>query len=80
MFYFAVRYGSMDNISENFFADQKEELYQWSLSDPVDDFERNRNNEIYNLQQNRNPFVDCPELLDRIDIGNTTFPQYNERK
>jgi len=38
MFYFAIRYGSMNDISEGFFSEQKRDLYQWNLSDPVDDF------------------------------------------
>lgn len=38
----------------------------WHLEDPVDDFERNRNNVIYSYQQNRNPFIDHPELVERI--------------
>ena len=39
---------------------------QWHIEDPVDDFERNRNNVIYTHQNNRNPFIDHPELVERI--------------
>lgn len=41
-----------------------EDLYQWHLDDPVDDFERNRNNVIYSYQNNRNPYIDHPEWVE----------------
>ena len=33
-------------------------LLDWNKLDPVDNFERNRNEEIYKRQKNRNPFID----------------------
>jgi len=36
-------------------------LYQWHLEDPVNDFERRRNDVVFGYQGNRNPFVDHPE-------------------
>ncbi|TWX65294.1 ExeM/NucH family extracellular endonuclease [Colwellia demingiae] len=38
-------------------------LLTWSEDDPVDDFEVNRNNKIYEFQGNRNPFIDHPEWI-----------------
>jgi hypothetical protein len=32
--------------------------------DPVNDFEKTRNDRIYGIQNNRNPFIDHPELVD----------------
>lgn len=42
-------------------------MRQWHANDPVDEAEKNRNEEIYlNWQQNRNPFIDHPEWVDQI--------------
>jgi endonuclease I len=40
-------------------------LVKWHLQDPVDDFERNRNEVIYDYQGNRNPYIDHEELVCR---------------
>lgn len=47
-------------------------LLAWHAADPVDDFERNRNDVIYSYQGNRNPFIDHPEYVDYI--WNGTIP------
>ena len=41
-------------------------LLEWNAQDPVDAFERRRNQVIFNWQQNRNPFIDYPELANLI--------------
>lgn len=42
-------------------------LKEWSEQDPPDEFEKNRNNVIYeNYQGNRNPFIDNPDWVDSI--------------
>ncbi|MFC4654548.1 endonuclease [Rheinheimera marina] len=41
-------------------------LLQWHLQDPVDATETRRNNRIYELQQNRNPFIDNPQWAQSI--------------
>lgn len=41
-------------------------LYKWHLEDPVSEREIKRNNEAYNFQGNRNPFIDYPEYVDTI--------------
>lgn len=60
LFYFATRYGG--TISR----DQEQTLKRWHLLDPVDGEERERNEGIYELQNNRNPFIDFPELVEKI--------------
>lgn len=41
-------------------------LIAWHNLDPVDDFEKNRNDIIYSWQKNRNPFIDHPEYISSI--------------
>ena len=42
-------------------------LLEWHLEDPVDDWEENRNDIIYDdYQNNRNPFIDIPEFAELI--------------
>ena len=41
-------------------------LLKWHKEDPVDEFEMKRNNYIYSVQENRNPYIDHPELAEKI--------------
>jgi deoxyribonuclease-1 len=60
LFYFSVRYQIKITRQE------ETHLREWHLSDPVDDQERQRNEEIYAIQGNRNPFIDEPTAVDDI--------------
>lgn len=47
-------------------------LVEWHKADPVSDWERHRNNVIYNdYQHNRNPYIDHPEYANYIWGGET---------
>lgn len=61
LFYFSVAYRLP--ISDQ----QESALRKWHQEDPVDEEEARRNTEIHKIQGNRNPFIDHPELADRIN-------------
>ena len=48
-------------------------LLQWAKDDPVDEIERKRNDAVYDIQSNRNPFVDFPYLAEYIWGDSTTY-------
>lgn len=60
IFYFSVRYNMALSSTE------KDYLVEWNKIDPVDEEERIRNQKIMDFQGNRNPFIDYPELIERI--------------
>ena len=41
-------------------------LMKWHLTEPVTDEEKRRNEAVYKIQGNRNPFIDHPELASKI--------------
>jgi hypothetical protein len=41
-------------------------LLEWHLDDPVSEKETNRNNAVFNLQGNRNPYIDQPQWVQAI--------------
>ena len=41
-------------------------LMKWAKNDPVSEKEINRNNAVYDIQENRNPFIDYPGLEEYI--------------
>lgn len=60
LFYFSVRYGMKVD------AEEEATLREWNKLDPVDAEETQRNERIFQLQKDRNPFVDYPELVDKV--------------
>ena len=47
-------------------------LKTWSRNDPPDNWEKTKNQYIFTLQNNRNPFIDHPEWVDCINFSNIT--------
>lgn len=75
IFYMCVRYNGL-NVIAGFpsetpvgYIGDVTTLLAWNKIDVADDFEMNRNNVIYQWQQNRNPFIDYPDLADYV-FGN----------
>jgi len=92
MFYMAVRYegdvsGEPDLELVNFITYPTSDplfgmlstLIEWHYQDPVDHFERNRNEVIYSYQKNRNPFIDRPEFVALVwGEGNNAPPSISQ--
>ncbi len=55
--------GSSYPAFKNWYLDM---LLEWHTNDPVSQKEINRNNAIYAIQGNRNPFIDHPEFVNQI--------------
>ena len=81
VFYLSIRYNNLSVVDG--FPDitgqlgDLQTLLQWHREDPVDDFEMNRNNVIYTWQNNRNPFIDYPQLAEYI-WGNQQGQVWNQ--
>lgn len=63
IFYFVIRH---QNWGSYLALSQETALRQFHLIDSVDANERLRNDRVKQFQNNRNPFADHPELVDRI--------------
>ncbi len=76
LFYFAIKYGN----KSNFLTAQELALRDFMQIDPPDDRERAKNDSIFKYQENRNPFIDHPELSLRIPSIATggSFPKKSD--
>lgn len=66
--------GSEEKAFENWYVAL---LLKWHNEDPVSQREIDRNNLVYTIQKNRNPFIDHPEWVNAIWLQNpsVTIPQ-----
>nr|WP_256522288.1 endonuclease [Halobacillus sp. A5] len=63
--YFIIRYP--DRIGSEYKAGiDRNLLIKWHEKEPPDDYERHRNQAIYEIQGNRNPWIDFPSEMVRI--------------
>ncbi|WP_416308016.1 ExeM/NucH family extracellular endonuclease [Neptunicella sp. SCSIO 80796] len=82
LFYMDVRYEGFDTTPDLHLEDRLTSvgepaigrlcrLIEWNNADPVDSFEQTRNDRIYELQGNRNPFIDHPEWVSTFFTADT---------
>ncbi len=63
MLYFVMRYQNYNN----FLTSQESVLRTWHQNFPPNQIEKKRNDDINLIQHNRNPFVDYPQFIERIN-------------
>ncbi len=66
IFYLLVRYSQADSYSITNVATSMDMLLEWNRLDPVDASEQRRNEAVYDIQGNRNPFIDDSNYADLI--------------
>jgi endonuclease G len=68
--YFLLRYpGEINASSREYTRDRLAVLIAWAKSAPVSQWEQHRNAAIAAVQGNRNPLIDVPEWLEKIDFS-----------
>lgn len=68
-FYFLLRYpGQIDLAISQMDEDRLATLLSWHQGDPVSDHERHRNQAIFAVQGNRNPFIDNPAWAEGVAL------------
>lgn len=77
--YFLLRYpGAIDLGISQMTPQRLAILKKWHEGDPVSDYERHRNQAIFEVQGNRNPFIDHPEWASRVALEMGLQHQSNE--
>lgn len=67
--YFLLHYpGKLGDKPGEYTAKDLETLVKWHKEDPVGLYELHRNQAIQEIQGNRNPLIDFPDLVDKIDF------------
>ena len=81
---YLVLSNSLDNLEDNneIFHGvhlNLDTMLKWHELDPVDEYEKHRNNLIYyNVQNNRNPYIDFPSLVKRAFSNEYDFSQLKD--
>ncbi len=69
--YFLLRYpGEINDSSKEYNSQRLETLLAWANGEAPDAYERHRNQAIFEVQGNRNPFIDHPDWVNRVDFVN----------
>lgn len=67
--YFLLRYpGDIADSGKEMPNERLKTLIEWANSDKIDLWELHRNAEIFKVQGNRNPLIDFPDLVEKIDF------------
>lgn len=68
--YFLIRYpGEIDVALSKMDMQRVQTLMRWHKGDPITEYELHRNQAIFEVQGNRNPFIDFPDWADEIDFS-----------
>ena len=68
-FYFLLRYpGEINQIFDVYDEERLNMLLAWHADNPVTEYERHRNQAIFAIQGNRNPFIDRPQWAKKTDL------------
>lgn len=74
LFYMLVRFDRINGVQWRLPSSQDLAiLLLWHQQDPPSPLEIARNNYIGTIQKNRNPFIDHPEWVNRINFSNMTY-------
>ncbi|TAE88602.1 MAG: hypothetical protein EAY81_02830, partial [Bacteroidetes bacterium] len=74
LFYMLVRFNGINSVQWRLPAGQDINLLlQWHQQDPPSNLEIARNDFIASTQKNRNPFIDNPTWVNRINFSNMTY-------
>jgi hypothetical protein len=69
-----ISYNGVSNVQWRLPASQDiAVLLKWHQQDPPSALEIARNEHVYTYQRNRNPFIDHPEWVSRINFSNMTY-------
>ncbi|MFM8437832.1 MAG: endonuclease I family protein, partial [Candidatus Kapaibacterium sp.] len=66
LFYYFLRYGNLFNYYQSPYA-MDADLRRWNEQDPPDAQERRRGDTIAAYQGKRNPFIDYPQFIERME-------------
>lgn len=86
MFYMSTRYYNEDGSWKSSDMTTKANLKPWAIkmllewhhNDPVSQKEIDRNNAVYDIQYNRNPFIDNPDFADMIWDEHWGYEDFDE--